>query len=141
MAEFWRSSLGQCQLLLGTDTVRLFVLQPESRLTAGTVGWKLLAWKPESFACRHLLLVRDKRMPFLPQELTGQRVDHQQIFPSYVHFCEEQLPTEIGGLAVWRRAQEDFSLALRHSPVSQSKVSGCVFALMLQPKKIWLKLP
>ncbi|MBD0394689.1 MAG: hypothetical protein ICV52_12745 [Microcoleus sp. C1-bin4] len=33
------------------------------------------------------------------------------------------------------RAQEDFSLALRHSPVSHSKVSGCVFALMLQPQK------
>ncbi|CAA9379833.1 hypothetical protein AVDCRST_MAG84-4994 [uncultured Microcoleus sp.] len=30
---------------------------------------------------------------------------------------------------------KDFSLALRHSPVSQIKVSGCVFALMLQPKK------
>jgi hypothetical protein len=30
---------------------------------------------------------------------------------------------------------KDFSLALRHSPVSQSKVSGCVFALMLQPQK------
>ena len=30
---------------------------------------------------------------------------------------------------------KNFSLALRHSPVSQSKVSGCVFALMLQPQK------